>query len=292
VRIIADAPDDPGAFDYGAPMRFLFLACVFVLACAPANPPRPAAPMTSAKAPVKPGAQVMILGLYHFHNPGRDIVKGPPDDHLSPQRQADIADVIARLVRFAPTKILVEAVDQAALTAKFEAGGPLDSSELEQLGFRLARQLKLPGLIAIDHKLDMDFDRLLGAANASKDQVFLDTFHQAIARIQADTDARPTRTVRASLIAMNDPARIDADRQLYLAMARVKHGDDFAGPDVLAGWYQRNFRIFANLVRAVTSPDDRVLVIYGQGHAAILRELVAANPGLVLVEPNAYLAGD
>ena len=71
-------------------------------------------------------------------------------------------------------------------------------------------------------------------------------------------------------------------------MARVKYGDDFAGADVLAAWYQRNFRIFANLAAAVR-PDDRVLVIYGQGHGAILRELIEASPALVLVEPNPYL---
>lgn len=270
-------------------MRLLFLACIGLAACAPSTPATTTAP---APAPAQPRAQVMILGAYHFDDPGNDLVKTAPDDHLSARRQAEIADVVARLARFAPTKILVEAVDQAKLTARFTAGGPLAASEVDQLGIRLARQLKLPGVHAIDHRIGMDFERLMAAANASGDRVFLDAFRAVIATIEGEVAARRDRTVRETLVAMNDPAMIARDGEAYLVATRVKHGDDFAGADVVAGWYQRNFRIFANLAATVTSPDDRVLVIFGRGHAAILRELVRASPNLVLVDPNAYLAGD
>lgn len=273
-------------------MRLLFLACIGLAACAPATATSPTAPAPAPATATKPGAQVMILGTYHFDDPGNDLVKTAPDDHLGARRQAEIADVVARLARFAPTKILVEAVDQAKLTARFTAGGPLAASEVDQLGIRLARQLRLPGVVAIDHRSDMDFDRLMTAANASDDRVFLDAFRAVIASIEAEVAARRDRSVRATLVAMNDPAMIARDGEAYLVATRVKHGDDFAGADVVAGWYQRNFRIFANLAAAVTSPDDRVLVIFGRGHAAILRELVRASPNLVLVDPNAYLAGD
>jgi hypothetical protein len=36
-------------------------------------------------------------------------------------------------------------------------------------------------------------------------------------------------------------------------------------------------------------PGDRVLVIYGTGHAPTLRELVTYDPEMVLVETTAYL---
>lgn len=264
---------------------FLIAACAH-----PTSPPASTTPTpTPTPAPAKTGAKVMVLGLYHFENPGLDLVKEDLDDHLSPRRQAEIAEVVAKLAAFAPTKILVEAVDQAALDARYAAAGPLDASEEQQLGFRLARQLGLPGLVAIDHKLGMDFDRLMAAATASNDQVFLTAFEAGTAYYKADARRKKQRTVRENLLALNDAARFAHDHDVYLLLARVKHGDDFAGPDVLAGWYQRNFRIFANLAAAVTSADDRVLVLYGQGHAALLRELIVASPDLVLVEPNDYL---
>jgi hypothetical protein len=270
-------------------MRAVTLMLFLIGACA-RTPPTAVrgAPPAAAPQHAKAGAEVMVLGVYHFANPGHDVVRADLDDHASPRRQAEIAEVVASLAAFAPTKILVEARDQAALDAAFAAPGPSPAGEIEQLGFALARRLHLPGLIAIDHQLPMDLDRLFAAANASGDQVFLAAFEAAVAHIQADTDQQPHRTVAENLRALNDPARFASDRELYLQMARVKYGDDFAGADVLAAWYQRNFRIFANLAAAVR-PDDRVLVIYGQGHGAILRELIEASPALVLVEPNPYL---
>jgi hypothetical protein len=242
--------------------------------------------------PAQTIAEVMILGVYHFENPGLDVVKADLDDHLSPKRQEEIAAVVAALATFQPTKILIESSNQERVTTEYvaarDAKAPLGANEIDQLGYRLAIQLGLPGVVAIDEPFDMDFDRVMAAAQASNDP-FLQTFTATIERVTAEQAAQTSRTVAANLRALNDPARMPADRDMYLSMARVKHGDDFAGADVLAGWYQRNFRIFANLAAEVTSPTDRVLVIYGAGHAAILRELVAASHEMVLVEPNDYV---
>lgn len=57
----------------------------------------------------------------------------------------------------------------------------------------------------------------------------------------------------------------------------------------MARWYQRNFRMFANLFAVIGSPRDRVLLIVGSGHCPILRELVQADPRLELIEPLDYL---
>ncbi len=75
----------------------------------------------------------------------------------------------------------------------------------------------------------------------------------------------------------------------YLQLARVRSADKFVGSDVLADWYKRNLRIFTNLIQTIESPNDRVIVIFGQGHGAYLREWVKAYPELQLVEPNDYL---
>ena len=56
-----------------------------------------------------------------------------------------------------------------------------------------------------------------------------------------------------------------------------------------ADWYKRNFRIFSNVLQIIESPNDRVLVIFGQGHGAYLRDWVKSLPDLALVEPNDYL---
>lgn len=268
----------------------LLVSSLAIGACTGAKPAAPRTPATpAAPAVAKTGARVMVLGTYHFHNPGHDVVKAELDDHLRPERQAQIELVADKLAAFRPTRILVEAVDQAKLDEAYRRGDPLSSNEIEQLGFRLARRFGLPGVIAIDVRLGMDFDRLLAAANASGDRVFLDEFQEATKQVEREQAAFKHQTVLENLRFLNDPAYVARDRDFYLQLARVKRGDDFAGADVLAAWYQRNFRIFTNLAAAVTSPDDRVLVLYGAGHVALLRELIAASTNLVLVDPDGYL---
>ena len=48
------------------------------------------------------------------------------------------------------------------------------------------------------------------------------------------------------------------------------------GADAAASWWHRNFRMYANIQKAAAL-GDRVLVVAGQGHTAILKELLAAD---------------
>jgi hypothetical protein len=57
---------------------------------------------------------------------------------------------------------------------------------------------------------------------------------------------------------------------------------DYAGPDLLASWYQRNIRIYNNIAAIIESPNERVLVIYGAGHLGWLRQDVANDPAMRL----------
>jgi len=52
-------------------------------------------------------AEVMVLGVYHMANPGRDIFNTQADDVLAPKRQREIAQLIDVLKKFHPTKIAV-----------------------------------------------------------------------------------------------------------------------------------------------------------------------------------------
>jgi len=57
---------------------------------------------------------------------------------------------------------------------------------------------------------------------------------------------------------------------------------------MVADWYKRNLRIFANLTR-IAEPGDRIFIIYGQGHIKILSDLVVESPDFCLVDPLPYL---
>jgi len=47
--------------------------------------------------------------------------------------------------------------------------------------------------------------------------------------------------------------------------------------------------IFSNIARLITCPEDRVLVVIGSGHGALLRQLVRECPDYRLVDVAEYL---
>ncbi len=76
---------------------------------------------------------------------------------------------------------------------------------------------------------------------------------------------------------INSQKRMLRDYGFYLTMD-FKNGL-YNGADALATyWYDRNLRIFRNIQRITTSPNDRILVLFGAGHISILDQLLKCSP--------------
>lgn len=248
----------------------------------------------SAQADAREPAQVLVLGTYHFANPGLDVVQMEVADVLGDAKQVEIREVADALARFRPTRIAVEHVPAVAgrldsLYHAYVAGShTLARDETQQLGFRLAAMLGHAGVFPIDHPGDFPFGPVMAYAQ-THDPAFAGFVQQEIGRIAAESSRQQKEhTVGEILRLANEPAKLAADHGMYLRFARVGAGDSQVGADLLAKWYERNIRIFSNL-QAIAAPGERVLVIIGSGHAPILRDLVAADPEMVLVEAVDYL---
>ena len=66
---------------------------------------------------------------------------------------------------------------------------------------------------------------------------------------------------------------------------KAADGTGYPGADHVSGWwYNRNLRIFANLLQLARETDDRVLFIVGAGHLPILHHAAQSAPDVELVE--------
>ena len=253
-----------------------------------------AAQQTTARS--EPRARILVLGTYHFANPGLDVVKAEVADVLTPAKQAEIGRVVEALARFRPTKIAVEVrADRAAqldsaYMAYRTAPGTLDRSEVQQLGFRLAARFRHPRLYAIDHGGEFPFDAVMQYAQ-EHDTGFVTRVGRVTTELAAEmTRLQRQRSVGEILRLENTPARIREGHALYVETAKVGAGSTYVGANLLAKWYERNIRIFSDL-QGIARPGDRIVVIFGAGHAAILRQLIDSDARLELVEANHYLPG-
>ncbi len=240
---------------------------------------------------------VLLLGSYHMANPGADMYNLEADDVLSPKRQEEIRTLVNRLAEFEPTKIAVEAPPgDSATVAHYaeyvESKRPLKRSELEQIGFRLAKQLGHERIYPIDVEITLDFDAVKQmAANDPEHQKMLTQLHSfgpAVIEVMARWLERGT--VTEMLCQMNQPEFLYLAHETYMKFfLPIVDGDNYAGADLVADWYKRNIRIFANLHQITDSENDRVLVVYGQGHIPILRDLVEDSPYFCVVDALVYL---
>jgi hypothetical protein len=240
--------------------------------------------------------EVMVLGTFHLDNPGQDIANLQVDDVMAPKRQAEIGQILDGLARFNPTKIAVESQRRQAGTMLSERypqflAGTLEpsKSEVVQFGFRLAQRLHHPNVYAVDVNGDFPFDPLMAwAKKAGRDG----EIGQKIALIQTEigqqSEFLKTHSLGALLRVHNDPAKIAKDNGWYLDLVNFGAGDEQPGAAVVSAWHARNMNICARIAQTA-KPGDRVLVVFGGGHAYWLRNCLSSLTGYKLVEPNAYL---
>jgi uncharacterized protein DUF5694 len=244
------------------------------------------APAENPAAPAR--AEVLVLGVYHMANPGRDIFNMQADDVLAPKRQAEIAQVTAALGSFHPTKIAVEGdVSDDRIPKRYAdylAGKhELTRNEIEQIGFRLAKELGHKTVYPVDVEGDFPFQRLVNFAKASGRSKELDAMMGETGdRVKAQGAYLASHTILETLLYTNADDKVGEDVGLYFRLAQFGEPGDWAGPDLVSDWFRRNMRIYSNVARLVDSPGERVLVIYGAGHLGWLRHQFASNPGLRL----------
>ena len=246
---------------------------------------------------------ILLIGSGHWSNPGRDMIAPEFDDMLSPHRQIEIADCVGRLAAFAPTKVALEAWAERADQLqdeyrRYRAGTfTLGPDERHQLGFRLAAACGHDRMYGIDwHDLErkIGWDQAIDFAKAhgQLDRIAaLGVDDAAVKRKEAEENAIIRRkSVIEMILDAHAPASLAESHKVYADMALIGKGESYIGADVILRWYERNMKIFVNLSRIITSPDDRVVVVIGAGHLPLLTHFIEASGHYALESPITYLS--
>jgi hypothetical protein len=227
--------------------------------------------------------EILVLGTYHMANPGRDVHNMAADDVLSPKRQLEIAQLVEVLKRFRPTKIAIEAAagserENREYTDYLAGRYTLTRNENDQVAYRLAKELGHKAVYPVDVDGDYQYMRALNYAKANGKQAQFDSMQARTARrVKRQSDYLQTHTVLETLERMNSDSA--ASEALGAEMEYVSFGDlwEFAGPDLLTFWFQRNLRIYNRIAALIESPEERILVIYGNGHLGPFRQIISAD---------------
>lgn len=245
--------------------------------------------------------QVMVLGTWHFDNPGQDLNNVRADDVLLPHRQRELERLADALARFRPTKVMVERVAPAPdlIDPNFGAFTPewlrTRRDERVQVAYRLAHRLGLGRVYAIDEQPSagepdyFPFGRVAAYAQANGlGPRLAEMMERPAAETRAFEERQRRMTIPRLLIGYNDPRAFQSSIGGYYETLAIGGVDEQPGADLNAMWYLRNAKIFAKLMQ-VAEPGDRILVVFGAGHNYWLRHFASETPGFRNVDPAPYL---
>lgn len=244
--------------------------------------------------------QILILGTYHFDKCGKHLVDIKSGDMAEDKKQQEINETVQKLLKFKPNKIAVEfeRKDETELNevyADYCNGKSIvdnqiigHKNEIVQLGFKLGKMLNHKKIYPIDYPVSLP-EEVFEYAKKNCPKVykkFMDKINDCSVK---ENEIMKNGTVNKILKNINNPECVKKEHSdLYLYINRVGAGDTYYGVDMLTQWYRRNLYIFANL-QDMAQPNDRILVIYGSGHCAILQELVREYSRFEIVDPLKYL---
>lgn len=244
----------------------------------------------------EPKSEVLVLGTIHFDYPNLDAIKTSEEDQLdvlSEEKQEELTELINYIKRFQPTKIAIEAWDSFKATEKLkrykQGEYRNERSERYQLGMRLATELDLDTLYSIDTEPMI-------ADLAKLDSIY-------VTKLMKDYDFKsndPVHQLSTEYFKVINklPAKMNLLKYFQKLNSREHHQyvlgsyltgdfklDRHRGADVLSvWWYNRNLRLFRELQEIDTEKNEKILVIFGIDHAAILRHLIESSPEFKFIE--------
>jgi hypothetical protein len=240
--------------------------------------------------------EVLLIGTFHFSNPGLDLTKLNSMDILSPERQAEIAQVRSLITKFKPDKFFVEyrynqqqtldSIYSCFLQGKSTA--PLkNTNEVYQLAFKTGKEVGLKRISAIDFNVSLPFDSLM-ATFESRGQVALrDSMLSDVKRFEQEFNrlVLGKRSILDILLYLNTPQYRKWDLGFYTTLVtKAGQKSDLIGPFIASEWYRRNITMLSILQKTLEPADQRVVVLLGASHISLLEQLLRLDPSIKIVE--------
>lgn len=252
-------------------------------------------------------AKAMVLGVFHFHNPGLDSYKPKyAFNILETKRQEELEILLKQMAEYNPTKILVEwdrMKDDSIANDRYQQylNGTFSiedkTNEVYQVGFKLAKKLGHKKIYCSDAAAEwlgvkMDWDNYDAEAYLkAKGQYEKSTRYNFQSFYEWLDSLKTVQTLSEHFAMLNNPKNRLKDHQAYLTdLVLEGAGDNYLGADGVTKWYRRNLRIFANAYDFTDfGQEERLLLIYGSGHVWQLRQFFMDSPDFEYIEPAKYL---
>ncbi|RYE17102.1 MAG: hypothetical protein EOP45_16400 [Sphingobacteriaceae bacterium] len=251
--------------------------------------------------------QALLIGTFHFHNPGMDAVKVNTFDVMSVASQKELEYITDQIKKFHPDKIFVEweynhqkgldslyqlytaGTYDAFVEAKYKGKKNYDSykkNEIFQLGFRAAKKAGLKQVNAIDYPTNLPFDTVMKVIGTSGQTALMNEINAAIAEQGKLANEKISKMdLTGLLLDNNTPAYRTMNNGLYIKLFnRAGSSNNFAGADGVTAWYKRNLYMYSLIQKATQPQDQRIMILLGSGHVSMIKKFIDDEQVFKVVE--------
>lgn len=88
---------------------------------------------------------------------------------------------------------------------------------------------------------------------------------------------------------LNNTEVVKERHEVYMELAMIGEKKEYYGIDWLTWWYKRNLILYTNLLRLITGPQDRVMLLIGSGHVHLIKQFLEESGVCKVVDANEYL---
>lgn len=249
------------------------------------------------------GKKALLVGTFHYHNPGRDATELQSFDILKKESQQELDKISHAIKHFKPTQIFVEwphneqeeldSLFHLYQTGEYFKRDSLSDFELKnevvQLAFRVAELNNIDHLQAIDYKdTNLAYDSLMTTITENNQSQLKKKFNAITQKISTDFNTKIDQG--ASLIELtnylNTPEFRELSNELHTEVPLLA-GDryNFIGAYSASEWFRRNLYMWSLIQKGVASnDDDRIMVLLGASHIATMETFIDEDNNWKTVE--------
>ncbi len=241
----------------------------------------------------KKQTEILLIGTFHFHNPGADVAQFKTFDVLRDETQKELEEIAQKIVAFNPTKIFVEwpYQDQNKLDSVYNLykKGKLKISkdETNQLAFRVGKLNNNPQIDAIDYNdADFPFEKVMASIKKNNQTDIEAYISNVIQTFESDFNEKVTSNVSLKEILYEENSKQfrEEANEFYEKILTVGDNTDFIGAYLTSEWNRRNLYMWSLIKKKTTQKDERVMVLLGASHIANIKNLIDANKDWKTVE--------
>lgn len=249
--------------------------------------------------------EVLLIGTFHFNNPGLDVAKVNTFNVMSDKSQAELEVMSDKIKAFNPDKIFVEWEydNQRRLDSlydlyvknqyfdfvkkKYPKSAFYTQNEIVQLAFRTAKKANHAKVYAMDYpNTDFPYDSVMTVITQAKQlQLKREIEDENKEYVKKTNEDLEKLNLTDNLLRCNDDADRKFDMGWYISRMNIAgKTDNFIGPFLVSEWYKRNIYMLSIIQKLTASTDKKIVILAGSSHIAMMKEFLLLDKNYKIVE--------